>query len=348
MNASLQVLSPGAGCTVQDRGRFGHRSIGMPLAGALDPILLACANGLAGAPEDAAAIEIALTGPTVQAQGAPIRVALAGAITAGCQRVDGHEEKIESFASVLLQPGDRLAVGACRAGVAYLATSGGCQVPPMLGSRSTYVRAALGGVQGRALAVGDELPCAAAAKGSAECMAEAWAHDSGPIRVIPGPQIEHFAPAAFETLFGADYEVSRESDRMGMRLIGPLLAHHAERGADIHSEGVVPGSIQVPGNGAPIVLLADAQTVGGYAKIGTVIRADLPRLAHLRPGARIRFAPCSMEEALAARRALAAALARWTGTIRPQRAAPDPELLYRSNLVSGSIDASSGRLPWDD
>ncbi|MFN0186694.1 MAG: biotin-dependent carboxyltransferase family protein [Aquabacterium sp.] len=346
MIAELAVLQPGAACTVQDSGRRGLRHIGMPLAGALDPLLLACANIVVGEAADAAGIEIALAGPTLQALLAPVRVALAGEVDATVHRADGSTAKVAAFTSITLAPGDRLAVGACRRGMAYLAISGGCRVPPQLGSRSTYARAALGGVKGRALAAGDLLPCSES-PGGAEQQAAPWLLEAGPIRVILGPQLAHFTAAACDTLFGQGYVVTRDSDRMGMRLSGPALEHAAPGGADIHSEGVVPGSIQVPGNGAPIILLADAQTVGGYAKIGTVIRADLPRLAHLRPGDSVRFARSSVAQALAARQAQAQAWAHWCARIQPLRQGPDLAALYNANLISGGIDAARGDLPWE-
>lgn len=345
---AVEVVEAGLANTVQDRGRFGHRAIGVPPGGAADALLLACANRLAGNADDAAAIEMPLAGPALRALDGPVRVALMGAVQAQVLRAGGAVDKLDGAHSATLERGDVLRVGAVRAGVAYLALSGGCQVPACLASRSTYARARLGGVAGRPLAAGDLLPCGAP-EGDAELQWRAgpWRHEQGPVRVMPGPQDEAFEPAAIEDLLQSDWRVGRETDRMGMRLEGPALAHRGS--ADLTSEGVVPGAIQVPGNGQPIVLLADAQTVGGYPKIACVIRADLPRLAHLRPGDVLRFAAVDRAQALEALRAQADALARWAATIAPWRrpGSMDLEALGALSLVSGMIDARSDTLPWE-
>ncbi|MBN8510207.1 MAG: biotin-dependent carboxyltransferase family protein, partial [Burkholderiales bacterium] len=196
---------------------------------------------------------------------------------------------------------------------------------------------------------GDGIECGAPAGDPAvEWRAPApFAHDDGPIRVMLGPQDEAFTAEAIATLLHEPYRVGRASDRMGLRLEGPVLAHRGS--ADITSDGIAPGAIQVPGNGQPIVLLADAQTVGGYTKIATVIRADLPRLAHARPGSELRFAAVTRARAFAALHEQAQALERWLQTVVPYRlpGSLDPEALREGNLVSGIIDAASGRLPWE-
>jgi 5-oxoprolinase (ATP-hydrolysing) subunit C len=349
MTHSLEVMEPGAANAVQDGGRPGWRHIGVPVSGAADRLLLACANHLLGNAADDAAIEMPLAGPSLRATDGPVRVALVGVVDARLLRADGSVQGLNSGCTSTLRRGDTLRVGAVRAGVAYLALSGACQVPRQLGSRSTYVRARLGGVQGRPLAAGDEL-AAGAPRGDPwmEWRAAAgFEHEHGPIRVILGPQDDAFEPAALHTLLNTPYRVGRESDRMGMRLEGARLAHKA--GADITSDGVVPGSIQVPGDGAPIVLLADAQTVGGYAKIATVIRADLPRLAHARPGSELRFEAVNRAQAIAARQRQAQALAQWIESIRPYRppGVLDLDALSELNLVSGMIDAGCDTMPWE-
>ena len=171
----------------------------------------------------------------------------------------------------------------------------------------------------------------------------AWQHAEGPLRVLPGPQDDHFDADTWAQFLSAEFSVTRDVDRMGVRLQGPVLRHVAGKGADIVSEAVAPGAVQVPGAGQPIVLGVDAQTIGGYAKIATVISADLPRLAHLRPGSVLRFAVVSREQALAARLAQTAALADWVRRLEPARASgtADEAALYASNLISGMIDARS-------
>jgi len=353
----LEVVEAGVGNAIQDAGRPGYRSIGVPLSGAADPVLLACANRLLGNAPGEAGLEMSLVGPRLQAAAGTVRVALAGTVTARLVRSNGTMRDIAPWQTVTLFPGDAIAVGAPGEGVAYLAVSGGFRVPAQLGSRATYPRARLGGVAGRALARGDRLPCGTVSGDPwLEYRAEApFAHPAGPIRVVLGPQDDHFDAAALDTFLDGDYTVTREADRMGMRLDGPRLAHRPDKGADIVSDGVVPGAIQVPADGRPIVLLADAQTVGGYAKIATVIRADLPRLAHCAPGATLRFAPVTIEEGRAAWRAQAETFAAWYARIASFRppGVIDEAALYANNLVSGMIDANAFRraagidLPWE-
>lgn len=345
MSAQLEVLEPGLAVAVQDRGRFGFRRLGVPVAGALDVDLLAAANALAGNPADAAALEVPWTGPTLRVRSGRVRFAIAGELGAVLQRAQGEPQRVAPWSTATAFAGDTLrfgAVAAQKAGgpaLAYVAVSGGVDVPPVLGSRSTYARAALGGVQGRALAAGDLLGCGVGVGDAfVEFRAPPFSHADGPIRVVPGPQAGHFTEAAFEAFCAQPFRVTPDSDRMGLRLEGPLLAHSA-LGADIASDGVTPGAIQVPANGQPIVLMADCQTVGGYPKIATVISADLPRLAHLRPGAVLRFARVSLTEAAAARAERARRLAQWASRIERFRppGVIDEAALYQGNLVSGMV-----------
>lgn len=346
---AVEVVEPGVANMVQDAGRFGWRSAGVPPGGAADPLLHACANRLVGNPPGAAAIEMPLAGPALRATAGPVRVALMGAVEASVQRADGRSEALPQARSATLARGDVLRVGAVRAGLAYLAVSGGFLVPLCLGSRSTYARARIGGTDGRALAAGDLIECGPPqGQADAELSAAPFAHEDGPIRVMPGPQEEAFEPASVEAFMRQAWRVSRESDRMGMRLEGPHLAHRVS--PDLTSEGVAAGAIQVPGSGQPIVLLADAQTVGGYPKIATVIRADLPRLAHLRPGGELRFVAVTRAQALDARARQAEAVARWERGVARWRAPGwvDEAALYTASLVSGMIDAGGDRLPWEE
>ena len=159
------------------------------------------------------------------------------------------------------------------------------------------------------------------------------------LRVVAGPQREYFTDAAWACLVGAAFIVGRAADRMGLRLEGSPIDHDPGHGADIVSDGVSPGAIQVPGDGQPIVLLADCQTVGGYPKIATVITADLPRLGHLMPGQTLRFVEVSVEQAIAARRQAQAALAERLAGIVPDEGGFDLDALYSANLIDGVIDA---------
>jgi biotin-dependent carboxylase-like uncharacterized protein len=345
---ALEVVEAGIANTVQDLGRAGHRAVGVPAGGAADSLLMRLANRLLSNADSDAVIEMPLAGPLLRAAAPAVRVALAGDVRARVERADGSTLAVEPLHTITLRHGERLRVGAVRRGIAYLAVDGGVQVPMQLGSRSTYARARLGGIDGRALRAGDRLDVRPSSRtGSIERRGPDFTHDDGPIRVMLGPQHDAFEPAALATLLSEPYRVGRESDRMGMRLEGTALAH--TRGADLCSEGVVPGSIQVPGNGLPIILLVEAQTVGGYTKIATVIRADLPRLAHARPGSELRFVAVDRAQALAALEAQRAALDAWTQRIAPWQPPGylDLEGLYTCNLTSGIIDARRDELPWE-
>lgn len=328
--AALQLESPGLGVSIQDRGRIGHRSIGVPVSGALDPLFLAAANALAGNPPETAGLEVLLAGPLLRAEGGPVRVALAGEMDARHIDAAGERRPVAAWSTVTLQAGDRLQVGSPR-GVGYLAVAGGILTPHQLGSLATYARAGLGLLPA-------SLPCTAFAGDTPEWIAPApLLHPDGPIRVIVGPQIDHFDADAREAFAADTFTVTPERDRMGLRLAGPQLAHNA-RGADIVSDGVTPGTIQVPADGRAIVLLADCQTVGGYPKLAVVIRADLPRLAHLQPGDGLRFRFVDAAEAAAARADAAHRLAKWIAALRPRgTAGTDSAALLAANLAGAAV-----------
>lgn len=343
MAGLIEVIESGLATTVQDAGRAGYRRLGIATSGALDPLWLACANALVGNPADAAGLECRILGPSLKVVAGPVRIALASDSEARIESAEGVRAALPPWRSATLRTGDSLAVGAAARGVSYLAIAGGVEVPLRLGSRATYLQADLGGVEGRRLRPGDRIPAGAqAARETSERVQSApGLHEGGPLRVMLGPQADHFSPEALEMFFGAEFVVTRDADRMGIRLDGPRLAHDPRFGAEIVSDGVTPGAIQVPADGRPIVLLADCQTVGGYPKIATVIRADLPRLAHLLPGDRLRFAPVDGAQARAALRAQAGHLARWISGIARFQADGGVEeaLLHSANLVSGMVDA---------
>jgi allophanate hydrolase len=298
MNGLVEVVNAGIANSLQDFGRVGYRHMGIAVSGCLDPLLARCANALVGNPAECACIEIRAAGPALAVQQGPVRFALAGDVTATRLCADGSEEAVLPWRSVTLDVGDELQVGFLPGGTSYLAVSGGFATPVQLGSRSTYQRAEIG----CPIVFGLQIPCATVPGGGAgEFAAAPWLPDEGRIRVIPGPQDDHFSPAAMADLFGQEYRVTPQSDRMGIRLDGKSLAHRAPAMADIVSDGVTPGVIQVPGNGQPIILLADCQTVGGYPKIATVISADLPRLAQAKPGQPLRFVAVDLAQARAAR-----------------------------------------------
>jgi allophanate hydrolase len=368
MNTQVEITAPGAMVTVQDLGRSGWRRFGVPPAGALDRGLLRIANRLAGNADSAPALEFFLAGPSLLALDGPVQLAFAGDFSV--TRVHAGERSVlASWRSVTLQPGDALQVGPLRSGrIGYIALAG-LVVAPVLGSASTYARARLGGIDGRGLAAGDRLTVALdqAEDGSGPAGSALTERGSGigptervigsaptervlstppvaadgPIRVVVGPQDDHFDAAAMAIFFSAAYRLSRDADRMGLRLEGPALQHRPDKGAEIVSDAVVPGSIQVPGNGQPIVLLADGQTAGGYPKIATVATADLARLASAPVGTVLRFIAVSVAEAESLALAHEAALLRHLAAIAPLTLVDGIDLaaLYDSNLVSAMIDA---------
>jgi allophanate hydrolase len=343
MNAAFVVVQPGIGTTLQDRGRPGHRHHGLPLAGWLDAPLATAANALLGNPLDVAVLELRGVGTVLRVTDGPVRVALTGSIGAQCLREDGGRTALPAWCTATLREGDVLQLGSADSGCAYLAVAGGLALAPAFGSRSSYWRAGLPGVLGRALQPGDRLPCGATANNDPRewrCRAPLETC-GGPIRVMVGPQDDHFPPEALSSFFAQDWQATPAQDRMGLRLQGNALAHVSDAAADIVSDGVAPGAIQVPANGQPIILLADGQTVGGYPKIATVISADLPRLAHLRPGARTRFAAVTAAQAWDA---LKAQRTRWAHWLSGREAflppgTVDEAALYGENLISGMLAA---------
>lgn len=292
---TLRVLHGGALTTVQDQGRHGWRHVGVARAGALDPAQALLANQMVGNAGDAAVLELTVFGPTL-AFDTPVRVALFGARTdAVHEGAGGHRRAVPHGRPVTLGPGT-LRLGSVRDGLrAWCAVSGGIEVPLRLGSRSTDLRGGFGGHEGRALRVGDVLALGASAVAmpASPVEAPAWwvALDHGipadaPIRFVPND-------ATAIALAAQGWRVDPRSDRQGVRLQGAALpVPHGER----VSAPVAPGTLQLPPDGQPIVLLADAQTVGGYPVLGHVIGHDLPRLARLGPHARLRFVACDRAE----------------------------------------------------
>jgi biotin-dependent carboxylase-like uncharacterized protein len=331
--------------TLQDLGRKGYQRLGIPVSGALDPVSLVAANVIVGNAPGTGALEIAHLGPTLLVEAESVRLAFAGGAAAvdvlPAEGAPGGR-RIAPLQSVRLLRGEALRIGALAgSALGYLAVEGGFDAAPVLGSQSTYVRAGLGGFEGRAVRAGDLLFLRQAqAEERAESVLPSL--DLAPprrFRVVLGPQDDRFSERGKRTLLEAAFTVSAASDRMGMRLEGPLLEH--SDGFNIVSDGIAPGSIQVPGNGLPIVLLADRQTTGGYPKIATVIAADLPALGRLAPGAEVAFEAVSIAEAEAAHRrhaAMLAALPRRVVAARSARAV-DAAALLGSNLVSGVVSA---------
>ncbi len=341
MNPFLKVVSPGLHTTLQDLGRFGYQEIGIPVSGALDNLSLRIANRLVGNPPETAALEILHQGPTLAVMAESVRLALAGGQGAKLEIAGRMPSSLPAWQSVRLFEGEIFRVeGPDASACCYLAVEGGFAVAPYLGSRATFVRGRLGGFAGRPLAAGELLALAAGAAPPRVELRVARPPGAGlqqPLRVVLGPQQDYFTPEALAMFFAAEYIVSANADRMGLRLEGPRLAHR--QGYDITSDAIATGAIQVPGHGQPIVLLADHPTTGGYPKIAAVISADLPVVGRRRPGDRVRFAPVEVGEAERIRREQETALRSLIEQLEPaDRAAQlDAAALYRENLISGVV-----------
>ena len=345
MTSAFEVVRPGLHTTIQDFGRFGFQEWGVPVAGALDVVGLRLANALVGNRPGEAGLEISYFGPGLRVAVPTARLAVCGPARLTLTEAGGDARLLEPGRSHLLRRGDVLDIGGLDGvAVAYLAVAGGFALAPVMGSLATYVRAGLGPLGGKALAAGMVLPLRAEAAGAGAELALAgpMAYGAGPIRVVPGPQQDAFTDESMATFLSAEYAVTKDADRMGLRLDGPVLAHRGK--PDIASDGLVSGCIQVPGDGRPIILLADHQTTGGYAKIATVISADLPRLGRAVPGTRLSFVAVTVVAAEQARRELEREIGRQLAGLRRVDLAAGVDLtaLYGGNLVSGVVDALGG------
>jgi antagonist of KipI len=302
--AAVEVEEPGLLTTVQDRGRFGWRRVGVTWAGPMDRLAHAAANRVVGNPEDAGALECTVSGPTLRFL-RTVHLAVVGAdMEPVLHRADVGAWPLPRGERVLARAGNVLAFGARRSGCrATIAIAGGIEVPLVLGSRATDLAAGLGGFRGRALAAGDRL--AVGRPGNAppgEPRAPAEVSGTVTVRVVLGPQEEQFTEDAVARFLCETFDVATTSDRVGCRLAGPRLEHRGA--AEIVSDGMVPGSVQVPPDGRPIVMMADSPTTGGYPKLATVATADLHRIAQLVPGeGRVRFQAIPLEKAQALWRA---------------------------------------------
>lgn len=341
MNASLSVVSPGAYASIQDAGRIGFRRIGVPWSGVLDRRLMLIANRLVGNGDVDPVIECFDGGQTFAASEAPLRIAVAGNAVLEVED-DAGRHPVAPWRSVMLEQGQTLRIAHISAGRVAVLAAAGMTVPAIMGSASTYARAALGGLHGRPLQAGDGIPAGPAAAGPDLMLPVPPERSAGPIRVVAGPQRDHFDANVWSILVSSEYRISTAADRMGVRLEGPPLDHLPQCGHEIVSDATVPGSIQIPGNRLPIVLLADAQTAGGYPKIATVISADLARLASGPPGSTIRFIAVSAQEGERIARAEEQRTRALLESMRTVPAhGPDLDALYSCNLVGGVVSALS-------
>ncbi|SFD90582.1 antagonist of KipI [Lentibacillus persicus] len=286
----FQVKKTGLQTTIQDLGRHGLQQYGVVVSGAMDPFALQVANVLVGNPRDEAALEITLAGPKLDVL-APAVISICGADLSPAL----NGKRAPMWKSFHVQAGDRISFGRPLSGArAYLAVAGGYDVPVVMGSKSTYERANLGTVMHNDKIIYGFNGSVRSGLGlSHKVIPEYEQHHD--IRTVAGPETDWFTEAGIESFYYEAHTISPQSNRMGYRLESPVISH--KNGADIWSDAVPLGTIQVPANGQPIILMADRQTTGGYPRIATVISADIPKVAQLTPGSTIQFQPIDVHEA---------------------------------------------------
>ena len=313
---TVEIIKPGLLTTLQDAGRAGFAHLGIGRAGAFDAPALRIANTLCGNPRDACALEITLLGPTLRfhvgawiaVTGAPIPF-----------RIDGIDQP--TWTPVFAAAGSTVELGAMRSGCrSYLAVCGGFDVAPVLGSRSTDVNARLGSFDGRPLRAGDILKTQPVTRAASKTVN--WRLDPRPwfpeepvatLRLLPGSHFDRLKETSRKLLFSETFTVQADSNRAGLRLSGPALEFGEP--VEMISEGCVPGILQLPPSGQPIAFGPECPVSGGYPRIGQVAAVDIPRLAQLRPGDALRFAPCTFDDALRALRERERALTRLESSI---------------------------------
>jgi biotin-dependent carboxylase-like uncharacterized protein len=332
--SKLVVASVSPGSSVQDVGRFGAQRYGLVPSGAVDRLAMAAANALLGNTLFAATIELGPLNSVFTAKGGALRVALTGAT----RPADIAGSSVAVNTTVTLADGESLNLGVARAGTfGYLAIEGGVRGEPMFGSLGVNARAGLGSPYPRPLQAGDEL-LASLASSTSEKRIELPAPVGGPIRVVLGPQDDEFDDAK-DIFLNSEWKISATSDRMGYRLEGPVLKHL--HGHNIVSDGTVNGSIQVPGNGQPIVLMPDRGTTGGYPKIATVISSDLGRFGQTQPGKGFRFKAITMAEAQAEYRAFHELLQSLPGRVHDSNILMlDIKALLSANVAGVAVSAT--------
>lgn len=350
MSAVLRILEPGLLTTLQDLGRIGYQHLGVPTSGALDPVSFRAANILVGNAPTEGALEIAYVGPTFLVEADSVNLACAGAdvsVEVFPDEAAANGVRYSSMQSFHAHRGQVVRVGHTAGwSLVYLAVEGGFDIEPVLGSVSTYVRGHIGGWQGRALAAGDALPLRRTSAGKRDEFRLDGLDLARPsrFRVVLGPQNARFSDKSIRAFLDGEYTIGPATDRMAMHLDGPKLEHLG--GHDIVSDGIALGSVQVPGHGRPLVLMADRQTTGGYPKVATVISADLPALGRSRIGDKISFQEASVEEARQLRRTLLQQIDAIANRLVPAHRTSDDltTCLLMNNLISGIANAELASL----
>ena len=291
----IRIIKPGLLTTVQDRGRWGYQQFGVTVAGAMDNYALRVANLLVGNNENEAVLKTTFMGPEIEFDCDEVV-----AITGADMKPKLNNEPIEMWTSIPVSKGDKLSLSSATSGLrGYIAFGRGINVPEIMGSKSTYLRGKLGGYEGRKLIDGDEIPLGEkniSSTGSYVPKKYIPIYEKEyTLRVVFGPQDDYFTDEGIEAFLNSTYKITSEADRMGYRLDGPIITH--KNGADIISDGIAYGTIQVPGGGLPIILMSDRGTTGGYTKIATVVTPDLSILGQMGPGSSVKFQKVSVHEA---------------------------------------------------
>jgi len=346
----IRVEQGGLLSVIQDQGRTGLRYLGIPSSGTLVPAWMHLANTLVGNPADTPVIECHEGGLQLAVHDQTALVAILGDAEVVTVRTNSQAQTLEPWTAHALAPGSSITIKSSgRYRLCVVAIAGFCPAQH-LASASTYVRASLGGIEGRALQSADELPVSTPLAIEPGVCCEPFMpyeeknvsseEQAIALAAVPGPQMDAFSKAAINNFFNEEYTLSRDADRMGARLHGPVLEHKSVSERDIVSDAIVPGSVQVPGNGQPIVLLADAHTAGGYPKIATVVSSELAKLALYRTGQRFRFEKVDADAAVLLTREHHANMKRHAATLhKAADVSIDPSLLIQNNLIDGVVNA---------
>lgn len=292
----IRIVKPGTFSTIQDLGRYGYQKYGIPVSGAMDRYSLQIANILVGNKRDEACIEVTMIGPTIKFIDNQVF-----AVTGAEFPLKLNDTFVEMNRAIEAKPKDILEFGVASRGCrGYISFAGGIDIPSVLGSKSTYIKAQIGGIDGRILKNDDILSIKKTnlfdlkSRKAPEDLIPAFCNEIT-LRVIIGPEIERFSVEGINTFFNNLYELSTNCDRMGYRLNGPKINH--VNGADIISSGINMGTVQITPDGLPIIMMADRQTIGGYTRIANVIGVDIPLLSQLVPGSKIRFKEVDIDSA---------------------------------------------------
>jgi len=371
----LEVEHGGLASSIQDCGRYGLRRFGIPWAGVLVPQWMSLANALVGNSPESPVLECFEGGLTLKTGDAAVRIAVVGDADILIEPLQSGDHtaaarSLAAWRSHRIPPSTRIRIRSSGLWRLTVLSIAGITLQPHYGSTATYARAALGGLDGKLLQAGDKIPLADADQTQSvqpdlQCTphpeivgsqveTSSTAHQNHQptppcinLRAVPGPQDSAFTKAGLTRFFSSHYILTTETDRMGVRLEGPIIEHVSVSEKDIVSDAIIPGSVQIPGNGQPIVLLADAQTIGGYPKIATVISCDLPKLALCRSGQHFCFVNIDVDEAVNlahdAQNTLSDLLA---GIVPVNSAYVDSAALYEQNLIGGVFDAH--QVNWRD